>query len=119
MYVDLVLHNGNFITLNEEEPFASALSIKDGKILKIGDYDDIKPLQGKHTTVLDLQGKTAIPGFVDSHIHLISLGLDMQVIDLRGITSKSDLFSRLKTTTRNNPPRYWIKGYGFEEATLD
>lgn len=44
MHVDLILHNGNFITLNEEEPFAPALAVKDGKIFKIGTYDEIKPL---------------------------------------------------------------------------
>lgn len=103
MHVDLVLHNGNFITLNEEKPFASALAVKEGKIFKIGIYDEIKLLQGENTKVVDLQGKTAIPGFIDSHIHLISLGLDMQVIDLRGITSKSVLLSKLRKATRNTP----------------
>ena len=44
MHVDLVLHNGNFITLNEEEHFASALAVKDGKIFKIGTFDEIKLL---------------------------------------------------------------------------
>jgi predicted amidohydrolase YtcJ len=119
MHVDLVIQNGNFITLNEEEPLASALAIKDGKIFKIGTYDEIKLLQSENTKAIDLQGKTAIPGFIDSHIHLISLGLDMQVIDLRGITSKSALLSKLRNATRNTPPRNWIKGYGFEESKLD
>ena len=119
MHVNLVLQNGNFITLNEEEPFASALAVKDGKIFKIGTYDEIKLLQGENTKAIDLLGKTAIPGFIDSHIHLISLGLDMQVIDLRGITSKSALLSKLRKATRNTPPRNWIKGYGFEETKLD
>ena len=119
MHVDMVLQNGNFITLNEEELFASALAIKNGKIFKIGTYDEIKLLQGENTKVVDLQGKTAIPGFIDSHIHLISLGLDMQVIDLRGITLKSVLLSKLRIAIGNTPPRNWIKGYGFEETKLD
>lgn len=69
--------------------------------------------------MIDLNGKTVIPGFIDTHIHLISLGLDMQVIDLHEITSKSALLSKLETTTKHTPPTHWIKGYGFDETILD
>lgn len=119
MYADLILHNGNFITLNEKEPHASALAVKKGKIIKIGQYEDIKLLQDRNTKKVDLLGKTAIPGFIDTHIHLISLGLDMQVIDLHGINSKSVLLSKLKRKTRETPKKNWIKGFGFDETKLD
>jgi predicted amidohydrolase YtcJ len=119
LYVDLVLHNGTFITLNEKEPFASSIAVKDGKIFRIGEFDVIKPYQGKNTKVLDLHGRTAIPGFIDSHIHIISLGLDMQVMDLGGVSSKSAILSKLERVTKGTPPRNWIKGYGFDEALMD
>jgi hypothetical protein len=117
--VDYVLHNGTFITLNDKQPFASAIAVKKGKIFKIGSFDYIKPHINGDTKVLDLQGKTVIPGFVDSHIHLISLGLDMQVVDLRGFTSKLELLSALVRIQRKTPPGNWIKGYGFDETRLD
>ena len=115
----MVIHNGEFITLNEEQPFASSLAVKERKIFKVGPFDEIKPHIGKNTEIIDLKGKTVIPGFIDTHIHLISLGLDMQIIDLREITSKSILLSRIENITKQTPSTYWIKGYGFDETILD
>jgi len=115
----MILYNGNFLTLNEKAPTASALAVKDGKIIQVGSNDDIKPHQGEETKVIDLHGKTAVPGFIDSHIHLISLGLDMQVIDLCGITTKESLLSRLEAAIRDTPSGNWVKGYGFDETHMD
>jgi predicted amidohydrolase YtcJ len=119
LYADLVIHNGTIITLNEAKPIASALAIKDGKILQVGIYEELEHLLGEHSKKIDLHGKTAVPGFIDSHIHLISLGLDMQVIDLSGTHTKSEILSRLEKTTMHTPTGNWVKGYGFEESKLD
>jgi predicted amidohydrolase YtcJ len=118
VYADKIFHNGNFVTLNEDQPSASALAVKEGRILKVGNYDEVESLLGENTKVIDLAGKTVVPGFNDSHIHLISLGLDMQVIDLSGVSSKSGILAKLgeRTTT---PKGNWIKAYGFEENRLD
>jgi predicted amidohydrolase YtcJ len=118
MTADYLFINGNFITLNEEHPRASAMAVKDGRIIEIGSYEDVKIHLGKGTKSLDLVGKTVVPGFIDSHIHLISLGLDMQVLDLEGVTSKSDLLGKL-SAAENTPSGNWIKGYGFEESMLE
>mgnify|MGYP002725714692 CR=1 FL=1 len=115
----MILYNGNFITLNDKAPTASALAVKDGKIFQVGSNADVKHHQGECTKVIDLGGKTAVPGFIDSHIHLISLGLDMQVIDLRGVTTKKSLLSMLKSAVRDTPSGNWVKGYGFDEARMD
>ena len=115
---DLVLLNGKFITLDERRPRASALAVKDEKILGIGDYIDVKNMIGKDTVKLDLRGKTVVPGFTDAHVHLISLGLAMQVMDLREVASKSDLLDRVRDRVEDTPPRHWIRGYGFEESKL-
>ena len=118
MHAELVLYNGKIITLNEEQPIISALAVKEGRILKVGDYNDVKTLMGQNTKVIDLTGKTVVPGFIDSHIHLISLGLDMQVIDLIGVTSKSDILDKLSERT-TTPKGNWIKAYGFDEKRVD
>lgn len=119
MYANLILYNGNFITLDEKNPCASATAVIDGKISKIGDYDDVKDLIGEDTDKLDLQGKTVVPGFIDAHIHLVSLGLAMQVMDLRGITAKSVLLDKIKEKVEDTPPKHWVRGFGFDEAELD
>ncbi len=103
MHADMLLHNGCFITVSEQQPFASALAIKDGRLVKVGDYDEVYPLLGDNTKVIDLAGKTAVPGFIDSHIHVISLGLGMQVIDLSGVTSKSGILAILSRSAGDTP----------------
>ena len=118
MHAELLLHNGKIITLNKEQPFVSSLAVKEGRIFKVGDYDEVKPLMGQNTKVIDLAGKTVIPGFIDSHIHLISLGLDMQVIDLSVVKSKSEILAKLEEA-KGTPQGNWIKAYGFEENELD
>lgn len=118
-FAELLLFNGNFITLDEKKPYASALAVFDGKILKIGDYEDVKDLVREDTGKRDLEGKTVVPGFIDAHIHLISLGLAMQVIDLRGMNSKSVLLDSIKEKAEDTPPKHWVKGFGFDEAELD
>lgn len=119
MQADMILFNGNFLTLNDKAPTASAIAVKEGKIIQVGSNADAKQHQGEDTKVIDLGGKTAVPGFIDSHIHLISLGLDMQVIDLRGVNTKSALISRLRDAVRDTPSGNWVKGYGFDEAKMD
>ena len=119
MHADLILYNGNLVTLNDKAPTASAVAVKDGKIIQVGSNADVKPHQGEDTKVIDLEGKTAVPGFIDSHIHLISLGLDMQVIDLCGVTTKESLLSKLGAAIRDTPSGNWVKGYGFKETTMD
>jgi predicted amidohydrolase YtcJ len=118
MQADLIIHNGNIITLDEEQPSASAIAVKDGRILKVGHYENVKPLMEEQTRVIDLAGKTVVPGFIDSHIHLISLGLDMQVIDLSGVKTKSEVLAKLRERT-STPRGNWVKAYGFEEEELN
>lgn len=116
---DILLYNGNLITLSEELPFASALAVKEGRIVKVGTDDDVKLLLGDITNVIDLAGRTVVPGFIDSHVHLISLGLGMQVIDLSGVTSRSEILAKLQKASEAIPPGNWIKAHGFDESEVD
>jgi predicted amidohydrolase YtcJ len=66
---DLILKNGNIITMTGEEDRAQAVAIKDGNIIAIGDNERVLQEQGSNTVVQDLDGKTLLPGFIDSHGH--------------------------------------------------
>jgi len=66
---DVIYYNGKIITLNNQNQIASAVAVKDGKFLKIGSDDEIKRLAGLSTKLIDLKGKTVIPGFIDAHTH--------------------------------------------------
>ena len=69
---DLILKNANIITMDDNNPNAEAIAIADGKILFVGLNADTGAYQGENTQVIDIQGKTIIPGFIDSHAHWIN-----------------------------------------------
>ena len=72
---DLIYTNGNVITMDDAHPSAKGVAIKDGKILLVGSDEDVLKAKGDKTQVIDLGGKTMIPGFVDSHSHFSAVGL--------------------------------------------
>jgi len=72
---DLVLINGKVLTLDERSTVTEAVAVGDGKILATGSSASIKPLAGARTRVLDLSGKTVIPGLIDTHAHFKAAGL--------------------------------------------
>jgi predicted amidohydrolase YtcJ len=72
---DLIYTNGNIITMDDALPSAKGVAIKDGKILLVGSDEDVLKAKGDKTRVIDLAGKTMIPGFVDSHSHFSAVGL--------------------------------------------
>ncbi|MCJ7620841.1 MAG: amidohydrolase family protein [Anaerolineae bacterium] len=108
---DVVFHNGSILTMEAEQPEAQALAIQGESILAVGSNEDILALAGPQTQVIDLQGRSLMPGFVDAHTHILSApdqyGTDLEGIqDLAlgyGITTLADagtapdLLDRLRT----------------------
>src|SRR5579862_693401 len=76
-YADVVFTNGRIVTVDSNFSIAQALAIKDGKLIAVGPNAEALALRGPNTKVLDLGGKTVIPGLQDSHIHFLSLGEDV------------------------------------------
>src|SRR3954463_4088372 len=93
----LILINGCFHTVDRANPQASAVAIQDGKFLAVGDADEVMRHRGADTRVIDLNGRTVIPGLNDSHIHVIRGGL-MYNMELRweGVPSLADALRMLK-----------------------
>jgi predicted amidohydrolase YtcJ len=71
---DTIYTNGEVITVNDAQPSAEAVAVKDGKILAVGARDDVMRYQGPSTEVVDLKGRTMVPGFVDGHSHICDYG---------------------------------------------
>ena len=98
---DIIFHNATVLTMEESQPEAQALALKGDSILAIGNNQDILNLQDMETQVIDLEGKTLMPGFVDAHTHLFNqaegLGLsleDAQRLALEnGVTTLANLFA--------------------------
>ena len=72
---DKVYLNGKIITVNDAQPKAQAVAIKDGSIIYVGDLRGVKPLIGDTTEKIDLLNRTLVPGFVDAHGHVVNAGL--------------------------------------------
>jgi predicted amidohydrolase YtcJ len=110
---DLILHGGRFTTLDRSNPRASAVAIKDGKFAAVARDREVLSLAGKHTTLVDLKGHSALPGLVDNHLHIIRGGLTFNM-ELRwdGVRSLADAMAMLKRQVALTPPPQWVRVVG-------
>ncbi|MFC4278285.1 amidohydrolase [Achromobacter aloeverae] len=109
----LILVNGKFTTLDRACPQADAVAIRDGRYAAVGARDDIMRLAGAATRVIDLQGRRAIPGLIDSHMHIIRGGLNYNM-ELRwdGVRSLADAMRMLKDQVDRTPAPQWVRVVG-------
>jgi predicted amidohydrolase YtcJ len=110
---DLILHRGVFTTLDRAYPTASAVAIKDGRFTAVGLEQDIVPLAGRETRIIDLKGRRVLPGLIDNHLHIIRGGLNFNM-ELRwdGVRSLSDAMAMLKRQVAITPPPQWVRVVG-------
>jgi hypothetical protein len=118
-YADLVLKNANVLTMNPLQPHAEAVAVKDEKIVALGSNEQVQPWMGKQTQVIDLHGKTVVPGFIDCHAHMRSLGRSLTWINLRDIGSIKEMQRLLKERTRRTPNGKWIFGRGWDQEKFE
>ncbi len=112
---DMVLLNGNVITMNPKEPSVEAIAITGDKIVKVGSNKDVKKLIGPQTKVIDLKGKTVTPGFIDAHLHFISLGNTKKILNLVGTTSKEEIIQIIANKISKEGEGKWIFGRGWDQ----
>lgn len=111
---DLILYNGKIHTVDPQNPFATAVAIKDGKFAMVGyDADVLNTYQQEAAMVIDLKEKCVIPGLIDSHIHLIRGGLNY-TLELRwdGVPSLADALRMLKKQVAITPSPQWVRVVG-------
>ncbi|MFI5268885.1 MAG: amidohydrolase [Chloroflexota bacterium] len=113
---DLALLNGNVLTLDRAGATAQALAIRDGEIVAIGDNAAVQPFIAGDTRVVDLGGRTAMPGVVDCHVHLASDAAVDQAVEVRDfyteVHSVRDILHRMRQASINTPAGEWIVGRG-------
>jgi predicted amidohydrolase YtcJ len=111
---DLVLTNGKVWTGVEQARLEQAVAIKDGKILATGSSIAMKKLAGAGTRVLDLQGKFAMPGFNDAHLHFSGGAERLAEVDLTGICTLPEIQKKIAEWAVAHPEAPWIRGGGWE-----
>ena len=110
---DLILHRGNFTTLNPSKPVASAVAIRDGRFIRVGDEAEVLSHTGPGTRVIDLKGRRVLPGLIDNHLHIIRGGLSYNM-ELRwdGVRSLAEAMRMLKRQVEITPPPQWVRVVG-------
>jgi len=112
---DLILLNGNILTMDRGRPRAQAVAVSNGRILKVGSNDEVGALAGEGTRIIDLGGRAVLPGLIDTHVHVLEFGRSLGWVDLRGVDSIEALKERLEERAREVPEGSWILGRGWDQ----
>jgi len=112
----LVLRGGVVHTLDPARPRAEAVAVRDGRIAAVGSSREVAPLVAPGTRVVELGGRTVIPGFEDSHAHLLGVGLQKIDLDLVGTRSFDEVVARVAAAVLDRRPGEWIRGRGWHEG---
>ena len=117
---DLILINGKIVTVDREFSTKEAIAVKDGKVMATGSTKELKKLKGDSTEVIDLNGKTVLPGLYDSHLHMLKTGAFLQVINCRTPPMKSitDMAKAVGEKAKKAKPGEWIQGRGWDQVKL-
>jgi predicted amidohydrolase YtcJ len=118
LYADLALVKGKIATVDKDNSVVEAVACKGEKIIKVGTTEEVKAYIGKHTKVIDLEGKLATPGFIDTHVHFSSGGRNARKVDLRYVRSMDALIEAIRKKAETMPKGRWLEGYGYNESKL-
>ena len=115
---DTILTGGTIHTIDAHDRTATALAIKDGRIVGVGLDDEMRSLAGMGTTEESLAGKIVVPGIVDAHNHLLFTGFLLQDIQLYDCRSIPEVVERVRSAVEQAKPGDWIVGRGWDESLL-
>ncbi|MCK5447122.1 MAG: amidohydrolase, partial [Gemmatimonadetes bacterium] len=116
---DLVLRSGRVVTVDEALPEAQAVAVRGDRIVFIGSDVDVEAYVGDGTSVVDLDGRLAIPGFIEGHAHLMGLGQSRLQLDLMETKSYRDLIDMVAGAIASAEPGDWIVGRGWHQSKWD
>ncbi len=110
----MILTNGVIYTLDERKPVASAVAIRGDRIVAVGTDSEIRSGFRSDVTI-DLGGKPAYPGFIDSHAHMESLGAALMNLDVSAARSEEEAAEAVAGAARDTAPGIWIRGRGWDQ----
>jgi predicted amidohydrolase YtcJ len=116
---DLVLHNGKVVTMDPAHPTAQAIAIAGDTVVSVGANADIQRYVGPGTMVIDLEGRLAMPGFIESHGHFTGLGQALTELKLMGVPSWQQIVGMVADAARRAKPGAWIQGRGWHQEKWD
>lgn len=116
MFADLALTNGNVLTMCSSQPSVEAVAVHNGRIVHVGTNSEVSRWIGEDTEVIDLRGRTVVPGFIDSHIHVGDFGRFLTWVDLKDADSIWEVQRKIRERAQKISPGRWIIGNGWNQA---
>jgi predicted amidohydrolase YtcJ len=113
---DLVFKNGNIYTVDDARPKAEAVAVKADRIVFVGSNGEAQKYVGRNTRVIDLRGRTMVPGMTDAHHHLSGVGFREMTLNLEGINNLEDFLAKVKERVVQKKPGEWVTGRGWIET---
>jgi predicted amidohydrolase YtcJ len=111
---DLILRNGAVYTMDARRSWAEAVAIADGRILYAGSDSGAAKLAGPSTKIIDLRRRMVLPGFHDSHTHLMEGGVGMSLCNLKDVKTPQDALAEIRKFAAAHPDRPWLTGAGWD-----
>jgi predicted amidohydrolase YtcJ len=119
MAADYVFVNGEVVTVNPNDEVAEAVAVEGGRILAVGTTEEILGLRGPRTRMVDLEGNSLLPGFIDAHLHMILYGTNRLGVDCKnGVGSVEEMVGRLAERAAEMPAGEWVRGWGYNDQKL-
>ena len=118
---DLVVFNGTVRALDAAQTSTTAMAVRDGRVLAVDSDREMLALVGERTRVLDLEGRTAVPGFIETHTHPTFFGMTLQAPVDAGCPPNeriADIVDRVADATRQVEPGQWVRGYRYDDTLL-
>ncbi|MDA0196318.1 MAG: amidohydrolase [Bacteroidetes bacterium] len=113
---DLVIRDARIWTGNKIRPWEEAIAVSADTIVALGNTKDINKLIGKDTQIIEAKGLMVTPGFIDSHIHFLELGLELNSVQLRNAASKEEFVKRIAEYASKLKPGDWITGGAWDHT---
>ncbi len=116
---DMIILGGKIYTADKSNPLVEAVAIEGDKIVYSGPLSGIEKFKDEETQIIDLQGKTMTPGFIESHGHIMGLGYNELNLDLMTVKSYDELVEKVKEAVAKAQPGQWIVGRGWHQDKWD
>jgi predicted amidohydrolase YtcJ len=115
----LVLQNGKVVTVDDSLPEAQAIAVNGYTIVAVGSNEDIERYIGPNTEVIDLNGRLAVPGFIEGHGHFMGLGRSKMILELADVKNFDEIVAMVRDAVAKAKPGEWIMGRGWHQEKWD
>lgn len=111
-----MIRNARLLTMDPEQPVAEAFAVSCGRIIAVGDSKELTGLTQRAQQVVDLRGRTVVPGFIDTHAHLADVGVRLLHLDLGSAKSVEDALAMVQSQVAKTAPGELVVGYNWDES---